>query len=242
MEFTYSIEHLDLSSIRTKKDLIVFLNTHDKDSFDYSIRTAILNDAISFEMKKNENERYLLFQCGLFHDTGKLGMSAHFLNYPDHYTVSMFEEMQKHPSGGAEILSKLHFEREIIETARYHHSNFDGSGYPSGLYYDDIPFHARLTRISDSIDAYLSNRCYKSGGPVFGVLDDLYKYAGTSYDPEMLEAFQRVHTSILKECHLLGVDFPSQAFYMDMILMKYSKGTFQRFHQEILSSHGEYSR
>lgn len=236
MEFIYSTEHLDLSSIKTKKDLIIFLNTHDKDSFEFSLRTAILNDAISSEMGYDPEKRYLYFLCGLFHDTGKLGMSTDFLNFPGRYSMSMFEEMKKHPAGGAKILSELQFEREIVETARYHHSNFDGSGYPSGLYYDDIPYHARLTRVSDSIDAYLSNRCYKQGGPVLGVVDDLYKYAGTSYDPEILEAFQRVHRSILKECHLLGVDFPSQSFYLDVILMKYSNDTYERFNREIFDN------
>lgn len=221
MSFTYSIAHLDFSKITSETDLLALLEAHDPDSFLYCVHTAHLNYAIAKELRIAEEDLSLYFKCGLFHDTGKLGMSYEFLNYAGAYSIHMYKEMKKHPSGGGTILSKMNAHQFVIETAKYHHCNFDGSGYPGGLYGKDIPLHARLTRATDSIDAYMSKRCYKEGGPVNGVLDDLKHYNGTSYDPEIIEAFEIVHKKVMRECHKFGHDHPSQTLYMHYLMMHY---------------------
>ena len=100
-------------------------------------------------------------------------MERDFINYPGAFTLQMYNEMKKHAIGGGELLMKLNAPQEYIDTANYHHCNFDGSGYPGNLFEEEIPFVSRLTRLSDSIDAYLSKRCYKEGGPANEALSDV---------------------------------------------------------------------
>lgn len=216
--FEYSLSHIRFEKLQSERELIKYLHEHDPDSTDFSINTANLNYALSKEMNdKQEEELQLLYRCGLFHDIGKLGMSQDFINYPNAYTIKMYNEMKKHTSGGAYILEQINAHQSIIETAKYHHCNFDGTGYPGGLYGVDIPFHARLTRVTDSIDAYMSKRCYKDGGPSLDVLIDLKQYIGSSYDPEIIELFEVVHRKVAKKCHVEGFDFPSQKVYMHFL-------------------------
>ena len=217
MNFKYSLSHLDFANLCSKKQVLDLLQNHDNNSFAYSIHTGQLNMAIGTELHFDSVRINLLFQSGVFHDTGKLGMCSEFLNFPGAYTVPMYQEMKKHSEGGARILTHIEAETEIIETAKFHHSNYDGSGYPSGQYADEIPLFARITRISDSIDAFMTRRCYKEGGPTNQVLEDLMQYSGTSYDPHLLIAFQKVHNKVMKKSHDEGIDSPSQLMYMHYI-------------------------
>lgn len=234
MTFEYSLSHIDFSKNSTKKSLLTLLKEHDGDSFMYCMNTGQLNMAIGKELNKTKEELYILFQCGIFHDIGKLGMSHDFINYPGSFTIQMYTEMKKHTSGGGVILEKVNAEKELIETAKHHHCNFDGSGYPGGYYYNEIPIHARITRISDSVDAYMSKRCYKEGGPTNGVLDDLNQYKGTSYDPDLLDAFARVHKKIMDVSHKDGNDHPSQKLYMHFLEEIYGTTQKDKFIKEVI--------
>lgn len=221
-KYLYDISHIDFSTITSKRDILVLLNEHDKDSFTFSFHTASINYAIAKELGVQDPEDLrLLFEAGFLHDIGKLGMSADFINYPGSYTLMMYNEMKKHPQGGAEILERIQADNQILEAVKFHHCNVDGSGYPGGLFGKEIPLSARITRISDSLDAYLSKRCYKEGGPAREALDDLKQYVGTSYDPELIECFSVIHNRILRECHLIGEDRPSQSMYMYFLVKLY---------------------
>jgi putative nucleotidyltransferase with HDIG domain len=236
MGYEYSVSNIDFSKYSSKKSLLDLLEEHDKDSFIFCLNTGQLNMAIAKELGKKPEELYLLFQCGVFHDIGKLGMSHDFINYPGSYTIQMYTEMKKHTSGGGIILETINAEKELIETAKFHHCNFDGSGYPGGFYYNEIPLHARITRISDSVDAYMSKRCYKDGGPTNAVLDDLKQYKGTSYDPDLIEAFSRVHKNVMDISHRDGNDHPSQKLYMHFLDKLYGEKEKERFLLEIYNA------
>lgn len=234
MSFEYSLEDVDFAKTTSKKDLIDLLNEHDENSFAFSVNTAQLNMAIAKEHGLADDVCYLYFQCGLFHDVGKKGMSEDFINYPGSYTMEMYMEMKKHTSGGGVLLEHIGAEKELMETAQYHHCNFDGTGYPGGLYGEEIPLHARITRISDSIDAYMSKRCYKDGGPSYAALDDLNQYKGSSYDPELLFTFAIIHNKIMRQCHVMGMDRPSQSIYMSVLNKLYGTNEIKRFVEEHL--------
>ncbi|QST02330.1 HD domain-containing protein (plasmid) [Pontibacillus sp. ALD_SL1] len=236
MGYTYSLAHLDLLKLKSKSDLVNAMKNHDLDSYTYSVHTGQLNMAIGKELGFKHEYTYLLFQCGIFHDTGKLGMNTEFLNYPGAYTLSMYKEMKKHTSGGGMLLEKIGAEEEIINTAKHHHCNYDGSGYPGGFYEKEIPFEARITRISDSVDAYMTKRCYKEGGPANGVLDDLNQYIHSSYDPAILQAFSSVHAAIMNASHKDGNDRPSQHLYMHYLSAHYGEAEKERFEIELLQS------
>lgn len=221
-KYKYDFSHIDFSKAISKRDLLLLLQEHDKDSFIFSFHTASINYAIAKELGiEDKDDLRLIFESGLFHDTGKLGMTFDFINYPGAFTLLMYNEMKKHAPGGAEILERIKAETQIVNTAKYHHCNIDGSGYPGGLYGDEIPLSARITRISDSLDAYLSKRCYKEGGPAKEAFDDLNQYVGISYDSELIDCFKVIHNNILRECHLIGEDRPSQRMYMDFLVDLY---------------------
>ncbi|PDZ94643.1 hypothetical protein CON36_32740 [Bacillus cereus] len=195
----YSINENHLETIRNHRDVISLLMKHSFESFVFSVRTGEFNYAIARELGFDKNTADKYFLSGLYHDVGKLGMSKFMIDYPARYTEEMREEMKKHTGGGSLLLEKTNADILLIETARYHHCNYDGSGYLESIKKEEIPFHARLTRVSDSADAYLSSRSYKPGYSVSGLYDDLQQFSETWYDPNILKALKNVHDKIIAQ-------------------------------------------
>jgi HD-GYP domain-containing protein (c-di-GMP phosphodiesterase class II) len=73
-----------------------------------------------------------------------------------------------------------------------HHECFDGSGYPAGLAGDAIDLTARIFAVADCYDAISSDRPYRSGLPSAAALERVRRQAGHQFDPEVVQALERV--------------------------------------------------
>lgn len=65
----------------------------------------------------------------------------------------------------------------------------DGSGYPDGLRGERIPLEARIVRIADAFDAMTHPRPYQPARAIEWALEELARYAGTQFDPELARLF-----------------------------------------------------
>ena len=193
----YQISESSYSLINTDKDVVGLLMKHSFESFVFSVRTGEFNFAIARELGFNQKDAERYFMCGLYHDVGKIGMSKYMIDYPGRYSEDMRLEMKKHAEGGSLLLERTNAHPHYIETAKFHHANYDGTGYPLPIGGESIPFHARMTRISDSADAYLSKRSYKEGYRVAGLSEDMNGFSGTWYDPLIMKAFNKVHDRVI---------------------------------------------
>lgn len=136
-----------------------------------------------------DNEKDTLRLAAILHDIGKIGINDAILRKGEALTDEEKQEMRKHPEIGAHILSFVDEMREVIPGVGHHHEWFDGSGYPDGLKGKDIPLIARIISIADAFDALTTDRPYrKSAEPVEACIM-LEKYAGSHFDPELLEIF-----------------------------------------------------
>ena len=69
------------------------------------------------------------------------------------------EEIKKHPILGAqEILKPINCVSNIIPIIEQHHENWDGSGYPNGIYGTELPLIAKILHVADVYDALVSDR------------------------------------------------------------------------------------
>ena len=79
-----------------------------------------------------------------------------------------------------ERLDHIDMLRNII---RYHHENFDGSGYNAGLAGTAIPLEARIVKVADVFDALTSVRPYKRAWTLDEACAYLETESGRQFDP-----------------------------------------------------------
>ena len=138
--------------------------------------------------------------AGALHDLGKVGVPDAVLRKPGPLTAGERALVERHPQIGWEILAGPDDEvfRLGANIALTHHERVDGAGYPRGLSGASIPVEGRIATVADVFDALTHDRVYR---PAFGpdrALDMLRQDSGTRFDPEILEAFERVVAEILE--------------------------------------------
>ncbi|HVF46300.1 MAG TPA: HD domain-containing phosphohydrolase [Pyrinomonadaceae bacterium] len=98
----------------------------------------------------------------LLHDIGKLAVPDHILNKPDGLSPAEFEKTKIHSRVGASILEKVGFDSPVVPTVKYHHENWDGTGYPAGLKGESIPLTARILGLADAFDTMRAARPHRA--------------------------------------------------------------------------------
>ena len=133
----------------------------------------------------------------MLHDIGKYSIPDAILTKPGSLTEEEWEVMRMHPSLGAGFVRRIPFLSGATDVIQNHHERYDGGGYPSGLRGEEIPLAARIFSVVDAYDAIVSKRCYKAAQPPAEALMELRRCSGTQFDPQVVEAFERVLPEIV---------------------------------------------
>ena len=111
---------------------------------------------------------------------------------PAKLTEDEWIKMREHPRHGQQILRGIKFLEGAGRVVGQHHEKWDGSGYPLGLRGEEIDLNARIFAVADAFDAMTSDRVYRAGKPYEAAAEELEKWAGRQFDPQVVEAFHRV--------------------------------------------------
>jgi HD-GYP domain-containing protein (c-di-GMP phosphodiesterase class II) len=76
---------------------------------------------------------------------------------------------------------------------KYHHEKWSGGGYPEGLKGEQIPLQARIVTVADTFDAMTVARPYQQAMETDYVVERIRQFAGTRYDPVVVDAFVRAY-------------------------------------------------
>jgi len=117
-----------------------------------------------------------------------------YLRIPkDVLSNNYYEEIQKHPILGIEILKDLK-ETALIKMAKeityMHHEDWNGDGYPQGLRGGEISIYAQIASIVDYFDELTSKRSYNqsilSSQEAFEIIK---RERGGKFNPQLLDMF-----------------------------------------------------
>lgn len=134
-------------------------------------------------------ENAILYYAGsLTHDVGKIAMIDTILKSDRRLSPEERRGLWGHVTSGATLLRELDLPKTIIEIAQYHHERFDGSGYVYGLKGYDIPLSGRISAVTDTYSALVSDRPYQKANHALDALE-IMKRDAHIFDPKILESF-----------------------------------------------------
>ncbi len=162
----------------------------DSYTYTHSINVALLSMLIGQWMKYGENMIESLLIAGLLHDIGKMKIDPEILNKPGKLTDSEFEEMKNHPRYSYELLQhNKNISLDVKIGILMHHEKIDGSGYPYGVYSENINDIAKVLAVADVYDAMLSERPYKKKHSPFDVMQLMQEGVFGKLDTKILLTF-----------------------------------------------------
>ena len=184
--------HLD-----SVKVLIGAIDAKDPYTRGHSDRVRKMSMWIGTKLGLDEMRLENLEYGALLHDIGKIGIKDEVLLKRSSLTPEEYQNIQEHPLIGVKIVEGIDFFKDKKAMIRYHHENFDGSGYPDGLIEEAIPLEARIIAIADAFDAMTSGRPHREAMPIMDVIAEMEKDKGKKFDPHLLEIFlnERMYSS-----------------------------------------------
>ncbi len=158
------------------------------------VRQYSCNIAEKFQLSKSQISD--LSTAALLHDIGKIGISTEILNKPGKLTVDEYNIIKSHPIYTKRILEKISGFSTIANFAYNHHENYDGTGYPQGLKYDEIPFESQIIQVADAYDAMTSERAYRKALSSHEALKIIKKEIGKQFNPKIAKVAMETFSQI----------------------------------------------
>lgn len=165
------------------------------EELEHGVYVSCLVRELTKELELEEEAAYQLTLAGLLHDIGKLRLANYIYGQEKIESPLVIEEMKyvrMHPMLSYEILEERGtYSDLVLDSVRYHHENYDGSGYPSNLKGEEIPLGARIIRVCDVYAALTTDRPYRSrfsAGEALSLMIDEVNH----FDLRIFLAFQRV--------------------------------------------------
>jgi len=174
------------------KVLACTLEEKDPYTSGHSERVCYYSDFISKGLSLPAKDRTELQIASYLHDIGKIGISNRFINKKGTLTSTDWAIIKQHTKKSIELLGPLNLSPNIISYIQHHHERFDGTGYPDGLAGNQIPLGARIIAISDSYDSMTSDRPYRKLLSNGEAKNELLKFAGKQFDPDLVSIFLNV--------------------------------------------------
>jgi HD-GYP domain-containing protein (c-di-GMP phosphodiesterase class II) len=180
------LEESYLATVKTLAFVVEAKDTHTRSHLDRAHDYAVaLASRVAPELAADQTLRYGFF----LHDIGKIGIPERVLSKPGPLTDDEWAIMRTHPLLGAQILSPVKFLHRALPIVEAHHEKWDGSGYPRGLKFEEIPLGARIFALVDAFDAMTSDRPYRRALSFEQALEQISRSAGTQFDPEVVRGF-----------------------------------------------------
>lgn len=173
----------DRLSLEMMMALSKTVDAKDRYTNGHSGRVAEYSAEIARRMGKSEAEQEKIYEMGLMHDIGKIGVSEEIINKTSRLTYEEFAQIKKHTVIGCDILSTITEMPDLATGARSHHERYDGTGYPDGLKGEDIPEAARIICVADCYDAMTSTRTYSTPRSQAAVRAEIERCSGSQFDP-----------------------------------------------------------
>jgi diguanylate cyclase (GGDEF)-like protein/putative nucleotidyltransferase with HDIG domain len=233
-EKTKEIREAGRIHLATVEALATAIDARDQMGEGHARRVQILAVGVGNVLGLSHDEISALRTGALLHDIGKLAIPDHILNKSGKLSPAEMEKMKIHPNVGASILEKIDFSYPVVPTVRFHHENWDGTGYPQKLSGEKIPITARILAVADTYDSVRGERAYSKPHSKEDARNILRDSAGKKFDPKIVDVFLRNLHNLEAELNAQGLDYEeisqhdTEASFNDQNSIKIKTGYVQQ--------------
>ena len=183
---------MDTAKGKTREETYIQLtdriDSFCKYSHAHSKLVADLAAALALRMGLGRRDVDSVRIAGLLHDIGICAMAPAYYFSSDPLTLENRIDLWRHPVVGEQQLSKHGAPRQAQLLVRWHHEWWNGTGYPDGLAFEDIPIGARILRAAELYSALRSNRPYRPALSEEDTRQVVKSSAGIECDPYVVAA------------------------------------------------------
>ncbi len=186
---------IDLRGFGILESLVTAVDHKDRYTKEHSEEVATYAQLLAEELGFTPPRCALLFDAGLLHDVGKVGVPDAVLRKPGRLTDEEFAAMKQHVVLSEALLRCLlpaDTDPDVLDAVRYHHERWDGRGYPYGLAGETVPLIGRIMIVADATSAMHMDRPYRRGLTPAQIVSELRRGAGSQFDPALVEPFIKV--------------------------------------------------
>ena len=154
----------------------------------HGVRIAAIADQIARLFRLGPRDRFSLRIATLAHDLGELTMNRDYLNRRGTLSDDERIDLARHPLISEREAAAAGADRGAQLLVRWHHEWWNGTGYPDGLRFEQIPLGARILRVTDAYASLTDARPFREAYTEQQARAHLIEWTGIEFDPRVVRA------------------------------------------------------
>jgi HD-GYP domain-containing protein (c-di-GMP phosphodiesterase class II) len=154
----------------------------------HASRIAAIADQLAKSFSLGARDRFSLRIAALAHDLGETLMDRDYIHRQGGLSDDERVDLARHPLLSERESAVAGADRGAQLLVRWHHEWWNGSGYPDGLRFEQIPLGARILRVADSYASLTDARPFRQAFSEKQAREHLLEWAGLEFDPRVVRA------------------------------------------------------
>lgn len=158
-------------------------------SHPHATRIAVVADELAKQFHLGRQDRLSLRVAAYAHDLGELVMGRDYIRRAGPLSQEERLDLARHPLIGEQEAGRAGADRGAQLIIRWHQEWWNGSGYPDGLSFKQIPLAARILRVADAYCALTDARPFRPAYSEEQARLHLIDWSALEFDPQIVKAF-----------------------------------------------------
>jgi HD-GYP domain-containing protein (c-di-GMP phosphodiesterase class II) len=154
----------------------------------HGLRIAAIADQLARQFRLGPRDRFSLRIAALAHDIGEVVMNRDYLHRRDALSDEERIDLARHPLISEREAAVAGADRGAQLLIRWHHEWWNGSGYPDGLRFEQVPLGARILRVADAYASLTDARPFREAYSEQQARQHLIEWTGIEFDPRVVRA------------------------------------------------------